>query len=179
MTITATSSAAKIATSIINLIALSDVFQTRIADRHNITKSEANARLHIYGGDVYNPNCELAELRPFAVVFSPEQSMEVVAQCSVPNYFPTGSILFGFEDAAQLTDCFEENSPDAYNDSWIDALNWIHGTLDDFDSIAVADEAFRPRLIEPVHPVSRPNVNDRSSDDFWIGMFSAQIREGS
>lgn len=179
MTVTPTSSAALIASAVIDLIAKSETFQDRCATYHDEDASEANARTHIYGFDVWTPDEDLKDLRPFALVGSPEQALKAVVNCSALQYLPTGSVVFVLVDDARYTDCFGDDPADDAKDSWIDALNWIHGTLDDMQGIAVADVAFRPDSIESVEPVQRPSPNDRQSDDFWRGMFSATFGEGS
>lgn len=179
MTVTPTSTAALIADSVIDLVALSTTFQNRIAAYHDVAASEANARLHIYGGEVWTPDDNLTDLRPFALVASPEQAMQAIVQCSALQYLPQGAVVLVLSDTARYTDCYGDDPEDDYNDSWIDALNWIHGTIDDMQGVAVADVAFRPNSIEQIEPVQRSGVAERSSDDFWIAAFALTFGEAS
>ena len=177
MTITATSSMAIALSGIVDLLAQSTVFQNRMAAWHDEAASEANARLHIFGFDQYNPADDSNIVRPFAVVGTTRHVWDAICQGSVIQYLPTGTVLVILVDDARYADCFRDNAVDGQLDSYMDALNWMGGIFDGWSGSVGTGAGFPIPHIEPVVEPSRPDVTARESDDFWISMWACNYGE--
>jgi len=186
MTITAVSSGAIAVQCVIDLLAKSDTFQQRIADYHEIAKSEANARLYLFGYELYKPATRdesgdeiTIETRPFGVVGLSDQNWSAIVQCSVMQYLPAGTIVVALTDEARFTDCYGESPEDDYNDSYIDALNFFAGVVDDCsDPATSADATFPPMRIEFAEAPYRTEYKHRTDgQDYWTAILTFTFGE--
>lgn len=176
MSVTPTSSTALAIAGTIELIANSATFQNRIADYHDdMTATEADALLHIYSFDVYKPGVDLSSLRPFAMVGLADANWNRLVQCSAVQYLPSGTIVVVLEDNARFTECFGDDPDDSYGDSFIDALNFFGGVVDDWSGLAGgSDYTFPPSSIRTIEPAFRPDINSRQTDDCWTTILAIE-----
>jgi len=178
MTVTATSSAAIAVQSLIDLVAASTTFQDRIETYHNLTPdsvTSAIAKKYIYGFDQFSETEGSREARPFAVVGLMQHLYEANVMCGQLNHQTSGTLFLVLCDNARNTNT-EGNPPaDGYNDSYIDALNFFGGVLDNLTGAALASSPFPPLRFETAVEPTRPDIHHRQTDDFWLVVYSANF----
>lgn len=178
MTVTPTSTLALAVDDIVDLVAQSATFQQRVATYHGVAASDANARLHIFGFDQWEPGNDSLCVRPFAVVGVTEHVMSNLCQGAATNYHPRGGLVLILVDDARFTDWQGDSAVDNQIDSYMDALNWMSGVVQDFNNVAGGGGHFNWPEIETIIEPSRSSIVDRQSDDFWIVMYGLRFGEG-
>jgi hypothetical protein len=178
MTVTATSSAAIAVQSLIDLVAASDTFQDRLEDYHGYehgTMNSSIAKQHIYAFDQFSETEGSKDARPFAVVGLMQHLYEANVMCGQLNHQTSGTLFLVLVDNARHTDTEGDPATDGYNDSYIDALNFFGGVLDDLTGAALASSPFPPLRFETVVEPTRPDIHHRQTDDFWLVVYSANF----
>lgn len=175
MTVTATSSVAIAVQSLIDLVAASETFQDRIETWHSLPAGSVTstvAKEYIYAFDQFSGIEGSKEARPFALVGLMQHLFEAKVMCSQLNHQTGGTLFLVLVDDARHTDT--ENGDD-YNDSYLDALNFFGGVLDDITGQGLANSPFPPQRFETVVEPTRPDVAERQTDDFWLCVYSCNF----
>lgn len=178
MTVTATSSVALAVQSLIDLVAASRTFQDRVEDFHGYEHGSVNATVaknHIFAFDQFSSMEGSKEARPFAMVGLMQHLYEANVMCSQLNHQTGGTLFLVLVDDARHTDVFSDTPTDSYNDSYLDALNFFGGVLDDLTGTTLANATFPPFRFETVVEPTRPDVAERQTDDFWLVVYSCNF----
>lgn len=178
MTVTATSSVAIAVQSLIDLVAASRTFQDRVEDYHGYEHGSVNAtvaKTHIYAFDQFSVLEGSKEARPFALVGLMQHLFEANVMCSQLNHHSGGTLFLVLVDDARRTDINGNTPADSYNDSYIDALNFFGGVLDDLTGTNLASATFPPFRFETVVEPVRPDIHERQTDDFWLVVYSCNF----
>jgi len=178
MTVTATSSAAIAVQSLIDLVAASTTFQDRVEAYHGFapgTVDSAIAKDFIFAFDQFSNIEGSRELRPFALVGLLQHLYQANVMCGQLNHQTSGTLFLVLVDDARYVDIRPGQAIDSYNDSYIDALNFFGGVLDDLTGAALASSPFPPLRFETVVEPTRPDIHERQTDDFWITVYSANF----
>lgn len=178
MTVAATSSVAIAVQSLIDLVAASTTFQDRVELYHSLTPGSVNtavAKNYIYAFDQFSGLEGSKEARPFALVGLMQHLFESNVMCSQLNHQTGGTLFLVLVDDARKTDITGPTPADDYNDSYIDALNFFGGVLDDLTGPNLANSPFPPLRIETIIEPTRPDVAERQTDDFWLVVYSCNF----
>lgn len=179
MTVAPTSPMALAIDGVRTLLAQSSTFQTRCATYHdNETASEANALTHIFCFDGSDPEGDVANLRPFAVIGFDEHKLDEIVHCSAIQYLPDGAIWVELQDTARFADWKGDNAPDDQNDSFIDACNWMNNVFAGWSGTAGGNAAFPVRGVRAfMAPFRTPFTKRCEGNDFWSGLFVLDFGE--
>jgi len=178
MNINPNSSIARAVASARALCQTSQTFIDRLADGVN-----AVDRVYLFETEEAEQLMSIRSLRPFIVVgLSDDVGWDAVHPgCPNVQLETSGTVIASIVHNAKFTDLptFAADgttvSPgtDAHGDSYMDALNFHGGVIDDMDGrFGTAIDLIGFESVQLEQPPWRPEFSDRFNDDYWVSMFT-------